>query len=247
MAKRNSSMIQGDTHLLKQPEFNLAQTLASGQAFHWIPQGAGFLGLIGDLPVFIEQRGDEFLCVGDPDSVSHYFAFDQPLFEIYASFPDDPAMQEALGFCRGLRIMRQLLTESTLLSLLGGAGGVLLALWGTALLVKWTPADIPRMDSVHFDPAVLLFTLGLTTAAGILMGLIPALEASRADHREAMQQSSRSVRGISRSRVRFGSWFRPALLWMKRLPLSYLICRRMIFSLTEATATTRTPSAARRT
>lgn len=111
------------------------------------------------------------------------------------------ALRSALGATR-LQIMRQLLTESTLLSLLGGAGGVLLALWGTALLVKWTPADIPRMDGVHFDPAVLLFTLGLTTAAGILMGLIPALEASRADHREAMQQSSRSVRGISRSRVR---------------------------------------------
>jgi putative ABC transport system permease protein len=111
------------------------------------------------------------------------------------------ALRSVLGATR-MRIVRQLLTESALLSLLGGFGGVLLAVWGTALLVRWTPADLPRMEGTRSDPAVLAFALGLAIATGIVMGLVPALEASRADHREAIQQSSRAVRGFSQSRLR---------------------------------------------
>jgi N-glycosylase/DNA lyase len=90
------------------PEFNLALTIGSGQAFHWMPQGTGYLGLIGDIPVHIEQSGGELVVTrGAEAAVRHYFALDHPLPEIYATFPSDPALQEALQFCRGVRILRQ--------------------------------------------------------------------------------------------------------------------------------------------
>lgn len=111
------------------------------------------------------------------------------------------ALRSVLGASRS-RVIRQLLTESTVLSLFGALGGVLLASWGTALLTRWTPDDMPRMAGVRFDPVVLLFTLGVATATGVLMGLVPALETSRADYRETLEHSSRGVRGISRSRLR---------------------------------------------
>ena len=72
------------------------------------------------------------------------------------------ALRSVLGASRS-RIIRQLLTESTVLSLVGGVAGVLLASWGTTLLTRWTPDDIPRITGVRFDPVVLLFTLALAT------------------------------------------------------------------------------------
>jgi N-glycosylase/DNA lyase len=103
------------------PDFDLEKTLDSGQVFHWEKVGKGFVGTIGDLPVCIEQRG-EVLCAkvasGSSRSlgrdaqdahstISSYFALDHSLAEICASFPDDPAMNAARLFCRGLRIIRQ--------------------------------------------------------------------------------------------------------------------------------------------
>ena len=111
------------------------------------------------------------------------------------------ALRSALGASR-FRIVRQLLTESVLLSLIAATGGVFLALWGTPLLLKWAPAEIPVLKGVHFDLGILLFTLGITAATGILMGLVPALATSRGDHLEALQQSSRTLRGASRGRTR---------------------------------------------
>jgi predicted permease len=110
------------------------------------------------------------------------------------------AVRSALGATPS-RIVRQLLTESILLSMAGGTAGVLLAVWGTALLVKWAPKEIPRLSDVRVDPGILLFALLVSTATGIVMGLAPALQASRTDHREAMQRSSRGVLG-TRSRFR---------------------------------------------
>jgi predicted permease len=110
------------------------------------------------------------------------------------------AVRSALGASR-LRIVRQLLTESTLLSALGGGAGIILAVWGTASLAKWMPGDIPRISDVRVDPGVLLFATLVSVGTGILMGLTPALQASRVDHREVMQQSSRGVLG-TRSRFR---------------------------------------------
>jgi N-glycosylase/DNA lyase len=101
------------------PDFDLAQTLDSGQVFHWEKAGKGFVGTIGDLPVFVEQRGDllKVRCGVTPQParqrralpriIAHYFALDHPLAEICASFPDDPVINGARLFCRGLRIIRQ--------------------------------------------------------------------------------------------------------------------------------------------
>ncbi len=89
------------------PDFNLAVTLASGQVFHWIPSRRGWSGVIGSAPVYVEQQGGHLLTDCDPAIVSHYFALDHPLPEIYRSFPGDPAMAAALEYCRGMRIIRQ--------------------------------------------------------------------------------------------------------------------------------------------
>src|SRR5947208_1445730 len=90
------------------PDFDLAMTLGSGQVFHWENVDGGFVGVIGDRPVYVEQRGDFLMVSGDSaDLVSDYFALDHPLAEICASFPDDAAMSAAKEFCRGLRIIRQ--------------------------------------------------------------------------------------------------------------------------------------------
>jgi N-glycosylase/DNA lyase len=101
------------------PDFDLAMTLNSGQVFHWETMDNGFVGTIGDVAVYVEQRG-EVLNVRDgeapsparearalPRIVAHYFALDHPLAAICASFPDDPVMNAARNFCRGLRIIRQ--------------------------------------------------------------------------------------------------------------------------------------------
>jgi len=111
------------------------------------------------------------------------------------------ALRSALGASR-FRIVRQLLTESILLSLIAATGGVLLAFWGTPLLLKWAPAEVPVLKGVHFDLGILLFTLGIAAATGILMGLVPALATARGDHLEALQQSSRALRGASRGWTR---------------------------------------------
>ena len=89
-------------------DFDLAATLECGQVFHWRRSGAGFEGIIGDVPLFVEQRGDCLLVpAGTEELARHYFALDHPLAEICATFPDDPAMNAAREFCRGLRIVRQ--------------------------------------------------------------------------------------------------------------------------------------------
>jgi len=89
-------------------DFDLAMTLNSGQVFHWEEQSDGFVGLIGDRAVYVEQVGGKLKFAGaTAEIVGHYFALDHPLAEICASFPDDPAMNAARDFCRGLRIIRQ--------------------------------------------------------------------------------------------------------------------------------------------
>jgi N-glycosylase/DNA lyase len=109
--------------LIKIPaaDFDLAMTLDSGQVFHWQKVGRRFVGMIGNLPVSVEQRGNVLCaevasasreysgkCARDAHAtIAHYFALDHPLAEICASFPDDPAMNAARLFCRGLRIIRQ--------------------------------------------------------------------------------------------------------------------------------------------
>jgi len=93
---------------LPAPDFNLAATLECGQVFHWRRSGAGFEGSVGDVPLFVEQRSDCLLVPPDCEQLAqNYFALDHPLTEICATFPNDPAMNAARVFCRGLRIVRQ--------------------------------------------------------------------------------------------------------------------------------------------
>ncbi len=99
------------------------------------------------------------------------------------------AMRAALGAGRG-RLVRQLLTESLLLALVGGALGIIFAEIGVRALVVVSPPDLPRLDMIKVDAVVYAFALGVTTAIGVLVGVIPALHAARADLRAGLQRSS---------------------------------------------------------
>lgn len=112
------------------------------------------------------------------------------------------AIRTAIGATRW-RVVRQLLTESLLLSSLGGAAGVLLAFWAIELLISSNPANLPRVAEIGIDRHVLLFTIGLTTLTGIFFGLAPALQASRTDLNESLKDAMReSSGGIKRNRTR---------------------------------------------
>lgn len=112
------------------------------------------------------------------------------------------AIRTAIGATRW-RVVRQLLTESLLLSILGGAAGILLAFWAIELLISSNPANLPRVAELELDKYVLLFTIGLTTVTGLFFGLAPALQASRTDLNESLKDGMRdSTGGIKRNRTR---------------------------------------------
>jgi putative ABC transport system permease protein len=112
------------------------------------------------------------------------------------------AIRTALGAGR-LRIIRQLLTESVLLAVLGGVAGLLLALWGIDVLRTASIDSIPTTAEIKLDNYVFLFTLGVSLLTGLVCGLAPALQTSKPDLNEALKEGGRTgTSGAARHRIR---------------------------------------------
>ena len=104
------------------------------------------------------------------------------------------ALRAAMGASR-VRIIRQLLTESSLLAGLGGLFGLLIAQWGTEALIQTVPQNIPRISNIQLDAAVLAFTLIVSLATGLIFGLVPAWQASVVDLNTALKTGARGGTG----------------------------------------------------
>jgi len=114
------------------------------------------------------------------------------------------AVRTALGAGRA-RLIRQTLAESLLLSLLGGAAGLLLASLGIKLLIFLAPAQLPRLQATTIDGSVLFFTLGVSTLTGILFGLAPTLQSIKININDLLKDGGRGTSGgIGKRRLRDG-------------------------------------------
>jgi len=111
------------------------------------------------------------------------------------------AIRTAIGAQRW-RVVRQLLTESVLLAVVGGALGLLLAIWGLSLLRWLNPGNIPRLAAIGIDGRVLAFTSAAALLTGILFGLAPALRTSRVNLSETLKEGGRSLVGGGNQRLR---------------------------------------------
>jgi putative ABC transport system permease protein len=115
------------------------------------------------------------------------------------------AIRSALGASRW-RVIRQLLTESLLLSLAGGVAGLLVAYWGVTGLVAALPDSqivaLPFLKTLHIDSGILAFSFGLSLLTGIVFGLAPALQSSRPDLNEVLKEGGRNTAGGAGHRLR---------------------------------------------
>ncbi len=112
------------------------------------------------------------------------------------------AIRTALGAGR-LRLVRQVLTESILLSLCGGAIGLLAASWGTALLVHYGPQDVPRLADARLNPEVFAFAVAVSLITGLVFGSVPAFRAGNSSPGEALKEGSRgTTEGLRSNKAR---------------------------------------------
>jgi putative ABC transport system permease protein len=126
------------------------------------------------------------------------------------------AIRRAMGAGQ-FRLIRQMLTESILLSTAGGLIGMLLATWGVQLLLGLTPKDIPRLEGVVVDRSAFLFTFAVSIGTGLLFGLAPAWHARRLSLNESLREGGRGIAGMARvKRVR-------GLLVMSEIALAVML------------------------
>jgi predicted permease len=104
------------------------------------------------------------------------------------------AIRTALG-ASWARLVRQLLSESVLLGVLGGAAGLAIAIWSLSVVRAIHPGNIPRLDSIGIDGTVLAFTFGVSIFTGLVFGIAPAIRAVRADLNTALRSGGRSTQG----------------------------------------------------
>jgi putative ABC transport system permease protein len=125
------------------------------------------------------------------------------------------AIRGALGASRS-RVVRLLLTESVLLAIVGGAVGLILAIWSLDLLVSLKPANLPRLAEVGVNRTVFLFTAAVSVLTGVLFGLAPAWQVSKTDLNEGLKESGRGSDAPQRHRMR-------ALLVISEVALSIVL------------------------
>jgi len=136
------------------------------------------------------------------------------------------SVRAALGAGQ-IRILRQLLTESVLLSALGGGFGLILAKWGTAAALAAVPETVPRAEEIGLDFPVLLFTILVSVLTGIMFGLLPAIRMSRTDIGGRLKDSGRAISG-SRSRMQSALVMGEMAMALVLLVGAGLMCRTLV-------------------
>jgi predicted permease len=136
------------------------------------------------------------------------------------------SVRAALGAGQ-IRILRQLLTESVLLSALGGGFGLILARWGTAAALLAVPETVPRAEEIGIDFRVLLFTILVSVFTGIMFGLLPAIRMSRTDISGSLKDSGRAISG-PRTRMQSALVMGEMAMALVLLVGAGLMCRTLV-------------------
>jgi len=136
------------------------------------------------------------------------------------------SVRAALGAGQ-LRILRQLLTESVLLSALGGGFGLILAKWGTVAALAAVPQTVPRTEEIGIDSRVLLFTILVSVLTGIMFGLLPAIRMSRTDISGSLKDSGRAISG-PRTRMQSALVMGEMAMALVLLVGAGLMCRTLV-------------------
>jgi predicted permease len=136
------------------------------------------------------------------------------------------SVRAALGAGQ-IRILRQLLTESVLLSALGGGFGLILARWGTAAALVAVPETVPRAEEIGIDFRVLLFTILVSVLTGIMFGLLPAMRMSRTDISGSLKDSGRAISG-PRTRMQSALVMGEMAMALVLLVGAGLMCRTLV-------------------